>query len=175
MNNGASMPKDINAWMMPPMVCVAISPRQAFSAAAFSRSSNPMRPFSWERQTRKSGASANMSAAASSSWAVFTGENTPETTTARTPQRRMSWTALLSSSRPSGAISRPSNSWPPPIIYVEPPMASWRARGQSTNGGNNWVAGNASRTTAVGDRLRRSSKALVKWVVPTITASIVPL
>ena len=33
------------------------------------------------------------------------------------------------------------------------------------------MAGSASRTTAVGDRLRRSSRALVKWVVPTITAS----
>ena len=50
-------------------------------------------------------------------------------------------------------------------------MASFNSSGQSTRGGRSWVAGRDKRMTAVGDRLRRSSRALVKWVVPTITAS----
>ena len=96
-NRGAEMPRDSRASAMPRMVRAAMSPRQALRVAAFSRSSSPIRPFSWDRHRRKSGASSRMIAAASVSWAGFTREKTPERATARAPCCRKSRTASLSS------------------------------------------------------------------------------
>ena len=50
-------------------------------------------------------------------------------------------------------------------------MAARRSSGQSTIGGSAAVAGKPSRTAAVGARSRRCTTALVKCVVPIITAS----
>ena len=50
-------------------------------------------------------------------------------------------------------------------------MANRRSSGQSTIGGSDAVAGKPSRTAAVGARSRRCTTALVKCVVPIITAS----
>ena len=85
MYRGASRPKDLMASWMPWMVRAATSPRQALSAAAFSRSSRPIRPISWERVILRPWPTRLITAAASISWAGFTGENTPEMATARTP------------------------------------------------------------------------------------------
>ena len=162
MKSGALMPSCSRASEMPWTVRWATSPRQALSAAAFSRSSKPMRPFSWERQTRRSGASSWMRAAASFSWRGSTGEKTPHTATARMPWRSMARTASRMPSRSREEISRPSNSLPPPTMYVWPPTAARSSSGQSTRGGSSWVAGRHNRSTAVGARSRRSSRALVK-------------
>ena len=49
-------------------------------------------------------------------------------------------------------------------------MASTSRSGQSTSGGSELVAGSPSRSTAVGARCRASTRALMKCVVPIITA-----
>ena len=111
-----------------------------------------------------------MRAAASISCCGLTGENTPDTATARTPSRRIPSSASRIPPASRGEISRPSNSWPPRTRKVRAPSASRSSAGQSTSGGSDSVAGSARRSTAVGARRFRSSRALVRWVVPTITA-----
>ncbi len=98
----------------PPTSWSASSRSDALMMVAFSRSSRPMRPISCESEMATSGpSSAASTAAASTSNSLFTGANTLEIATDRSPRRAMSAACRLSSSWSSGAMTRPSNSWPP--------------------------------------------------------------
>ena len=55
------------------------------------------------------------------------------------------------------------------------PIAARMSSGQSTMGGNNRAAGSAILMIPTSSRRLRSTKALVKWVVPIITVSIADL
>jgi hypothetical protein len=92
---------------------VASSLSAAFTIVAFSRSSRPIRPISWESEIGTPGSSAARISAARSSNSMFTGEKTEETATERMPRARMSSAVRRSSSGSSSEMSRPSNSWPP--------------------------------------------------------------
>src|SRR5499426_3914642 len=68
-----------------------------------------------------------------------------------------------------GDMSRPSNSMPPSTIVVPTEMASVRSRGHPNIGRTLRVAGPPILITATRRRFRRSSTALVAWVVPSMT------
>src|SRR5689334_17660852 len=71
-----------------------------------------------------------------------------------------------------GAIGRPSYSCPPSSMNTAPRTCSARSGGQSQNGGSEALAGNPIRTAATRARSRRCTTALMKWVVPMTTPSI---
>src|SRR5262249_55482985 len=74
--------------------------------------------------------------------------------------------AMASVSR--GDRSRPSNSMPPSTIVVPTEMVSVRSRGHPNIGRTLRVAGPPILITATRRRFRRSSTALVAWVVPSL-------
>ena len=69
----------------------------------------------------------------------------------------------------TGDRSRPSNSMPPSTIVAPTEMVSVRSRGHPNIGLTLWVAGPPILITATRRRFRRSSTALVAWVVPSMT------
>src|SRR2546429_4426635 len=75
--------------------------------------------------------------------------------------------AMASVSR--GDRSRPSNSMPPFTIVVPTEIVSVRSRGHPNIGRTLRVAGPPILITATRRRFRRSSTALVAWVVPSMT------
>ena len=79
-----------------------------------------------------------------------------------------SWAARRTAATSSGAISRPSKWCPPPITRASARAASRRSAGQSASGGTAVVAGAPMRSTPTRRRPRRSTMALVHWVVPSI-------
>src|SRR5262249_666533 len=106
--------------------------------------------------------------AGSSSCRGETGANTlvmtmPWAAPPTSPRNR----AMASVSR--GDRSRPSNSMPPSTIVVPTEMMSVRSRGHPNIGLTLWVAGPPILITATRRRFRRSSTALVAWVVPSMT------
>src|SRR5215471_14476140 len=138
------------------------------SMVAFSRSSRPIEPISWLSETWISPSSRLTISAASSSCRGETGANTlvmtmPWAAPPTSPRNR----AMASVSR--GDMSRPSNSMPPSTIVVPTEMASVRSRGHPNMGRTLRVAGPPILITATRRRFRRSSTALVAWVVPSMT------
>src|SRR5499433_1329491 len=138
------------------------------SIVAFSRSSRPIVPISWLSETWISPSSRLTISAASSSCRGETGANTlvmtmPWAATPTLPRNR----AMASVSR--GDRSRPSNSMPPSTIVVPTEMVSVRSRGHPNIGRTLRVAGPPILITATRRRFRRSSTALVAWVVPSMT------
>ena len=95
------------------------------------------------------------------------GENTLDTATASTVPCQSS-AARRTAATSSGAISRPSKWCPPPITRASARAASRRSAGQSASGGTAVVAGAPMRSTPTRRRPRRSTMALVHWVVPSI-------
>src|SRR5215475_2682149 len=135
---------------------------------AFSRSSRPSEPISWLSETWISPSSRLTMSAASSSCRGETGANTLVMT--------MPWAAPPTSPRnrarvsvSNGDRSRPSNSMPPSTIVVPTEMVSVRSRGHPNIGRTLRVAGPPILITATRRRFRRSSTALVAWVVPSMT------
>ncbi len=110
---GALISMAASAALKPETVFMASSRRQAFMMAAFSRSSNPIRPMVLESVMFASGITCFTTSAAFSSNAAFTGENTDEIAMALTPFCLMSSAMRRISSGSNGEISRPSNSCPP--------------------------------------------------------------
>src|SRR6516164_7140540 len=138
------------------------------SMVAFSRSSRPIEPISWLSETWISPSSRLTTSAAISSCRGETGANTlvmtmPSAAAPTLPRNR----AMASVSR--GDRSRPSNSMPPSTIVVPTEMVSVRSRGHPNIGLTLWVAGPPILITATRRRFRRSSTALVAWVVPSMT------
>jgi len=108
---GASMPWARTAEVSPSTISDASSRSAALMIVAFSRSSSPMRPISWESEMAASApsTSATISAARTSrSW--LTGLNTDEIATERIPCDFMSSACARISSGSRGEIGRPSNS-----------------------------------------------------------------
>ena len=145
--------------------------RQAFSPAAFSRSSSPSRPRRCEQVTCALGSSSVRIAAARVSCDGSTGENEPVTTSASSPSARNRSAALTMASSSSGSKGRPSYSMPPFTRIDTPSTAAAKSWGQSTSGGRPRPAGKPTRKKPTRLRSRRCTTALVKWVVPTTTAS----
>lgn len=139
---------------------------------AFSRSRKPTRPISFDSDTVRSGTSFLRISAARSSIALVTGENTEVTAAVLSPRARIPAVMRINSFSSSGAISRLSNSWPPRTMNVCRPSVVARSSGQSTIGGRPRVAGRPRRTAATSSSRLRSTTALVKCVVPIITASM---
>ena len=94
-------------------MCAASSRSAALIIVAFSRSSKPIRPISWDSEIATSGSCAAMISAARVSNSALTGEKTEVIATLRTPAAPMSSAALRSSLSSSSAMWRPSNSCPP--------------------------------------------------------------
>ncbi len=145
--------------------------RQALSSAAFSRSSRPMRPSRCERVTATSGHSSRRIAAASSSHEAFSGEKTAATATERMPgvadpPRGRAHARARRTARAGGRRTRGRPRASPP----RPRTSAARSSGQSTKGGSDAPEGRPMRTAATRPRSRRWTTALVKWVVPIITA-----
>src|SRR6266403_654334 len=151
----------------------ARSRRHALSSVTFSRSSSPMRPRRCESVTAASGHSSARMAAACSSHDGSSGEKTDATATELTPVCRNRRAAARMPAVSNGTIGRPSYSWPPSSRTTSPRTSSARSSGQSTNGGSDALAGRPMRTAATRVRPRRWTTALVKWVVPIMTALIV--
>src|SRR5947207_46183 len=151
----------------------ARSRRHALSSVTFSRSSSPMRPRRCESVTAASGHSSARMAAACSSHDGSSGEKTDATATELTPVCRNRRAAARMPAASNGTIGRPSYSWPPSSMTTSPRTSSARSSGQSTNGGSDALAGRPMRTAATRVRPRRWTTALVKWVVPIMTALIV--
>ena len=107
---------------------------------AFSRSSRPIRPISWERLIIVPGSSSATISAARCSSSLLTGEKTEEIATDRISRLPISAATRRSSSGSSGEISRPSNSWPPCARNQWLPSAPRSRSGQSTIGGSACVA-----------------------------------
>ena len=156
----------------PSTIPAASSRRAALMIVAFSRSSRPTRPISCDSEIGTSGpsSSATISAARCSN-SVLTGEKTELIATERTPCAAMSAQWRRSSSGSSAEMGLPSNSWPPCARYARPAMAATRRCGQSTIGGSDAVAGSPRRSAAVGASRRASTSALMKCVVPIMTAA----
>src|SRR5215475_14310609 len=138
------------------------------SMVAFSRSSRPIVPISWLSETWISPSSRLTISAASNSCRGETGANTlvmtmPWAAPPTSPRNR----AMASVSR--GDSSRPSNSMPPSTTAVPTEMASVRSPGHPNIGRTLRVAGPPILITATRRRFRRSSTALVAWVVPSMT------
>src|SRR2546421_4025479 len=138
------------------------------SMVAFSRSSRPIEPISWLSEIWISPSSRLTTPAASSSCRGETGANTlvmtmPSAAPPTSPRNR----AMASVS--TGDRSRPSNSMPPSTIVAPTEMVSVRSRGHPNIGLTLWVAGPPILITATRRRFRRSSTALVAWVVPSMT------
>ncbi len=148
----------------------ASSMRQALRRVAFSRSSRPMRPSRWDTVTATSGHSSRTIAAASSSHDAFSGENTAAMATEWMPASRIRRAAARMPVPSNGTSGRPSNSWPPSSITTSARTRFARSSGQSTKGGSEAPEGRPMRTAATRPRSRRCTTALVKWVVPIITA-----
>ena len=146
----------------------------ALSSVAFSRSSSPMRPSSCDSVTAASGHSSRRIAAARVSHSALSGEKTAAIATDVMPAARMRRAASRMPASSSGTIGRPSYSWPPSSMTTSPRTRAARSSGQSTKGGSEALAGRPMRTAATRVRSRRWTTALVKWVVPIITASIGP-
>ena len=140
--------------------------------AAFSRSKKPMRPISFDSEIAAPGSSLRMISAARSSIVEFMGEKIDEIATDRSPFVLNPRAASATAPSSRGAISRPSNSWPPSTICTLSPNVAASSVGQSVKGGRPHAAGSARRTTPTGKSRLRSTKAFVKWVVPIITASM---
>ena len=169
--SGACRPVRRSAPSRAAIVLAASSCRQAFSAAAFSRPSNPMRPSSCDRVTWTPGTSSRRIRSASSSQSGTNGEKTALTATEAMPASAMRRAASRTASRSIGTIGRPSHSWPPRTMCTWPRTASARSAGQSTKGGRLAPVGSPMRSTATFCRPRRWTTALVNCVVPTTTAS----
>ena len=137
---------------------------------AFSRSSRPTRPISWDSETASPGRRSRRISAARSSVSAVSGLKIEVTAAEVTPAAPRASATLASSSGSNGEISRPSNSWPPWHRKTCPPIASTRACGQPDNGGTPAEAGSPSRIAAVRANPRACTTALVKWVVPIATA-----
>ena len=71
-------------------------------------------------------------------------------------------------------MGRPSTSCPPSTKNTSARTTWARSAGQSIKGTSDALAGKPIRIAATFVRLRRSATALVKWVVPIITASSSP-
>src|SRR3990172_6198964 len=69
-----------------------------------------------------------------------------------------------------GTRGRPSYSWPPSSMKTSQRTIAPRSSGQSTNGSSEALAGSPIRIAATGVRSRRCTTALVKCVVPIMTA-----
>lgn len=135
---------------------------------AFSRSMRPMEPISLETDTwTSSPITSRHSPAAARSWSSRTVENTQEMATERTPLAFSPWKKARAASSSKGASSLPSYSKPPPMTAVSTAMER-RSSAQSTMGGMPTVAGAPMRSTPMGARWRRSTMALVHWVVPSM-------
>ena len=169
--SGAGRPVRRSAPSRAAIVLAASSCKQAFSAAAFSRSSSPMRPSSCDRVTRTPGTSSRRIRSASSSQSGTNGEKTALTATEAMPASAMRRAASRTAPRSIGTIGRPSHSWPPRTMCTWPRTASARSAGQSTKGGRLAPVGSPMRSTATFCRPRRWTTALVNCVVPTTTAS----
>src|SRR5438094_130012 len=167
------MPLARSASMKARAVFRARSSRHALSRVTFSRSRSPMRPRRCESVTAVSGHSSARIAAACSSQDGSSGENTEATATEVTPASRKRRAAARMPAASNGTIGRPSYSWPPSSMTTSPRTSSARSSGQSTNGGSDALAGRPMRTAATRVRPRRWTTALVKWVVPIMTALIV--
>ena len=109
--------------------------------------------------------------AASTSHSVVSGEKSAVMPTDWMPASRIFIAASRTASRSSGTSGRPSYSWPPSTMKVIGSTDSRRSSGQSTIGGSEAPAGMAMRIAATRSSRARSTTALVKWVVPIITAS----
>src|SRR5437660_686757 len=151
----------------------ARSRRHALSSVTFSRSSSPMRPRRCESVTAASGHSSARMTAACSSHDGSSGEKTDATAREPTPVCRNRRGAARMPALSNGTIGRPSYSCPPSSMTTSPRTSSARSSGQSTNGGSDALAGRPMRTAATRVRPRRWTTALVKWVVPIMTALIV--
>ena len=147
---------------------------QAFRSVAFSRSSSPMRPRSCDRVMSTPGHSSRTIPAAASSHSAVSGEKMLAMPTDVMPDAAISRAALRMASASNSTSGRPSYSCPPSIMKTRPRAIAARSSGQSTNGGSEALAGNPMRTAATGLSPRRCTTALVKCVVPIITASILP-
>ena len=130
-----------------------------------------MRPRRCESVTAVSGHSSARIAAACSSQDGSSGENTEATATEVTPASRKRRAAARMPAASNGTIGRPSYSWPPSSMTTSPRTSSARSSGQSTKGGSDALAGSPIRTAAMRVRPRRWTTALVKCVVPIMTAS----
>ncbi len=146
----------------------------AFSSVAFSRSSRPMRPSSCESVTAASGSSSRRIAAARVSHSALRGEKTEAMPTEVMPAARIRRAASRMPVSSKGTIGRPSYSWPPSSMTTSPRTRAARSSGQSTKGGSEALAGRPIRIAATRVRSRRCTTALVKCVVPIMTASIGP-
>ena len=166
------MPLPRSASVKARVVLRASSMRQALSRAAFSRSSRPMRPSRWERVTATSGHSSRRMAAASSSHEALSGEKTAATADRADARPRGSAGPPRASPRASKRHERAGRRTRGRPRASPPRRAPGRARssGQSTKGGSEAPEGRPMRTAATRPRSRRCTTALVKWVVPIITA-----
>ena len=152
----------------------ASAARAAFSSVAFSRSSRPMRPSSCESVTATSGSSSRRIVAARVSHSALRGEKTEAMATEVMPAARIRRAASRMPVSSNGTIGRPSYSWPPSSMTTSPRTRAARSSGQSTKGGSEALAGRPIRMAATRVRSRRWTTALVKCVVPIMTASIGP-
>ena len=139
--------------------------------AAFSRSSSPMRPIWLDSVMCAAGSALRKIAPARCSTASLTGENTDVIAMVSMPfacdVARDAEQFLLVERRDRPAVEFVAAVREIAVVAD----GERRSSGQSTIGGSDAVAGRPSRTAAVGARSRRCTTALVKWVVPIITAS----
>ena len=137
---------------------------------AFSRSRKPTLPISWLREMAMSGTASRRISAARSSISGVTGEKTEVMAAVFRPRSRTVAATSINPFSSRGAMVRPSNSCPPRSMKVWRPSVSAKSFGQSVSGGRPLVAGRPRRMAATSSRRLRSTTALVKWVVPIITA-----
>ena len=121
--------------------------------------------------TAQPGISSATIAAASRSWPGSRGEKIAAIATERMPLSPIRRAASRSAARSSGMKARPSYSWPPSTIATSPSTTAARSAGQSQNGGRLALAGRPMRIAPTRLKERRCTTALMKCVVPIMTAS----
>mmetsp|Transcript_9566 Transcript_9566/g.23981 ORF Transcript_9566/g.23981 Transcript_9566/m.23981 type:complete len:296 (-) Transcript_9566:17-904(-) len=147
---------------------------EALRMAAFSRSSKP-RCATWCERVIDTGAPssskyARSKAATRVSWSERTGANTEQTTSSCTCAASIDTATRRTSAGSTSASGLPSKSHPPRIKLTGPRTTSARSDGKSANGGSACVASLHTRTTPTRASCRRCTTALIKCVVPSISA-----
>ena len=131
--------------------------------AAFSLSTRPMIPISWEREMGISSPTTSLRvAAASTSWSFLTGENCPVIEMALNFFSMIVLPISLSLEMSSRLNSRPSYSYPPSTIKYVPPTALFRSSGQSIIGSTPTPAGSEILTAATFANRLLSTMALMQ-------------
>ena len=146
-------------------------PRPALSSVTFSRPSSPMRPRSWEQVTTASGTTSRTIAATSSSAVALSGENTEQMATLRMPDSSMAFAASSAAAVSSGTIGRPVDL----VAATHHEYAATHQRPEIGRPVDERLERGGGRKPDADcrnwSRPRRCTTALVKWVVPIMTAS----